>query len=249
MKSENNIEETIVTIKCDTERLRNECDIRLKKYKLLKMKKSFILWMFAMLMLAVGMSSCSSDDEGSGLVVDPSIKINELLIFSKDKSSVEIAQTHVPNYGDPLCHKIYYRDPYHDEDPRKICLLQFSCKIAGSKITDMLDVQLQSYSSLDFERLKVGDSFECSTSDEVTDEVGLGAAVSVVRTDGHKVLQLVQAQSGRITVVDNKPIDGKPAITLKIEDLSFSTCTLSGTIQFEVRDIIQETINNYYSIN
>ena len=249
MKRENNIEETIVTIKCDTERLRNECDIRLKKYKLLKMKKSFILWMFAMLMLAVGMSSCSSDDEGSGLVVDPSIKINELLIFSKDKSSVEIAQTHVPNYGDPLCHKIYYRDPYHDEDPRKICLLQFSCKIAGSKITDMLEVQLQSYSSLDFERLKVGDSFECSTSDEVTDEVGLGAAVSVVRTDGHKVLQLVQAQSGRITVVDNKPIDGKPAITLKIEDLSFSTCTLSGTIQFEVRDIIQETINNYYSIN
>ena len=248
MKSENNIEETIVTIKCDTERLRNECDIRLKKYKLLKMKKSFILWMFAMLMLAVGMSSCSSDDEGSGLVVDPSIKINELLIFSKDKSSVEIAQTHVPNYGDPLCHKIYYRDPYHDEDPRKICLLQFSCKIAGSKITDMLEVQLQSYSSLDFERLKVGDSFECSTSDEVTDEVGLGAAVSVVRTDGHKVLQLVQAQSGRVTVVDNKPVDGKPAITLKIEDLTFSTCTLSGTIQFEVRDIIQE-INNYYSIN
>ena len=213
------------------------------------MKKIFILWMFAMLMLAVGMSSCSSDDDGSGLVVDPSIKINELLIFSKDKSSVEIAQTHVPNYGDPLCHKIYYRDPYHDEDPRKICLLQFSCKIAGSKITDMLDVQLQSYSSLDFERLKVGDTFECSTSDEVTDEVGLGAAVSVVRTDGHKVLQLVQAQSGRVTVVDNKPVDGKPAITLKIEDLSFSTCTLSGTIQFEVRDIIQETINNYYSIN
>ena len=213
------------------------------------MKKSFILWMFAMLMLAVGMSSCSSDDEGSGLVVDPSIKINELLIFSKDKSSVEIAQTHVLNYGDPLCHKIYYRDPYHDEDPRKICLLQFSCKIAGSKITDMLDVQLQSYSSLDFERLKVGDTFECSTSDEVTDEVGLGAAVSVVRTDGHKVLQLVQAQSGRVTVVDNKPVDGKPAITLKIEYLSFSTCTLSGTIQFEVRDIIQETINNYYSIN
>ena len=205
------------------------------------MKKSCILWMFAVLMLAVGISSCSDDDESSGLVVNPtSIKINELLIFSKDKSSVEIAQTHVPNYGDPLCQKIYYRDPYHDEDPRKICLLQFSCKIAGSKITDMLDVQLQSYSSLDFERLKVGDSFECSTSDEVTDKVGLGAAVSVVRTDGHKVLQLVQAQSGRITVVDNKPIDGKPAITLKIEDLTFSTCTLSGTIQFEV----QETIVN-----
>ena len=180
------------------------------------MKKSCILWMFAVLMLAVGISSCSDDDESSGLVVNPtSIKINELLIFSKDKSSVEIAQTHVPNYGDPLCHKIYYRDPYHDEDPRKICLLQFSCKIAGSKITDMLDVQLQSYSSLDFERLKVGDTFECSTSNEVTDEVGLGAAVSVVRTDGHKVLQLVQAQSGRVTVVDNKPVDGKPVTSMK----------------------------------
>ena len=203
------------------------------------MKKSCILWMFAVLMLAVGMSGCSSDDEGSAQITDPaSIKINELLIFSKDKSSVEIAQTHVPNYGDPLCHKIYYRDPYHREDSRKICLLQFSCKIAGSKITDMLDVQLQSYSSLDFERLKVGDTFECSTSDEVTDEVGLGAAVSVVRTDGHKVLQLVQAQSGRVTVVDNKPVDGKPAITLKIEDLTFSTCTLSGTIHFEVRETI-----------
>ena len=212
------------------------------------MKKNCILWMFAVLMMAVGISSCS-DDEGTAQITDPaSIKINELLIFSKDKSSVEIAQTHVPNYGDPLCQKIYYRDPYHREDPRKICLLQFLCKIAGSKITDMLDVQLQSYSSLDFERLKVGDTFECSTSDEVTDEVGLGAAVSVVRTDGHKVLQLVQAQSGRVTVVDNKPVDGKPAITLKIEDLTFSTCTLSGTIQFEVRDIIQE-INNYYSIN
>ena len=195
------------------------------------MKKSCILWMFAVLMLAVGISSCSDDDESSGLVVNPtSIKINELLIFSKDKSSVEIAQTHVPNYGDPLCHKIYYRDPYHDEDPRKICLLQFSCKIAGSKITDMLDVQLQSYSSLDFERLKVGDTFECSTSNEVTDEVGLGAAVSVVRTDGHKVLQLVQAQSGRVTVVDNKPVDGKPAITLKIEDLSFRSHTVPGTV-------------------
>ena len=103
----------------------------------------------------------------------------------------------------------------------------------------MLKVQLQSYSNLDFERLKVGDSFECSTSDEITDEVGLGAAVSVVHTDGLQVLVMSYARNGRVTVVDNKPVDGKPAITLKIEDLTFSTCTLSGTIQFEVEELIQ----------
>lgn len=204
------------------------------------MNKSFVIWINVVLLMAIGMSSCSNDDEGSNQIVDPAnIKINELLIFSKDKSSVEIAQTHVANYGNPHCYIINYRDPYHRDDPRKICLLQFSCRIGGSKITDMLKVQLQSYSNLDFERLKVGDSFECSTSDEITDEVGLGAAVSVVHTDGLQVLVMSYARSGRVTVVDNKPVDGKPAITLKIEDLTFSTCTLSGTIQFEVEELIQ----------
>lgn len=204
------------------------------------MKKSFVIWINAVLLMVIGMSSCSNDDEGSNQIVDPAnIKINELLIFSKDKSSVEIAQTHVANYGNPQCYIINYRDPYHRDDPRKICLLQFSCRIGGSKITDMLKVQLQSYSNLDFERLKVGDSFECSTSDEITDEVGLGAAVSVVHTDGLQVLVMSYARNGRVTVVDNKPVDGKPAITLKIEDLTFSTCTLSGTIQFEVEELIQ----------
>lgn len=191
--------------------------------------------MFAMLMIAVGMSSCSSDDEDSVQSIDPAnVKINEVLIISKDKSSAEITQTHVPDYGNPRCYKSYHQDPYHPEDLRKICLLQFSSHITGSTITDMLEVQLQSYSDQDFERLKVGDSFECSTSDEITNETGLGAAVSVVRTDGLKVLQMVYAKSGRVTVMDNKPVDGKPAITLKIENLTFSTCTLNGTIQFEI---------------
>ena len=66
------------------------------------MKKSFVIWINAVLLMVIGMSSCSNDDEGSNQIVDPAnIKINELLIFSKDKSSVEIAQTHVANYVNP----------------------------------------------------------------------------------------------------------------------------------------------------
>lgn len=58
------------------------------------MKKSFVIWINAVLLMVIGMSSCSNDDEGSNQIVDPAnIKINELLIFSKDKSSVEIVYT------------------------------------------------------------------------------------------------------------------------------------------------------------
>ena len=32
----------------------------------MRMKKNSIFWMFAMLMLAVGMSSCNNDDESNG---------------------------------------------------------------------------------------------------------------------------------------------------------------------------------------
>ena len=49
------------------------------------MKKSFLFWMFAMLMLVVGMSSCSSDDDFDFSTIDA----NELSICS-DKGESEI---------------------------------------------------------------------------------------------------------------------------------------------------------------
>ena len=40
------------------------CNIINKEYYRRIMKKSFLLWMIAMLMLSVGMTGCSSDDDG-----------------------------------------------------------------------------------------------------------------------------------------------------------------------------------------
>ena len=199
------------------------------------MKRTIEMILMTLLMVLVAafvgsaLIRCSSDDEDSTPIDTSNVKINEVVILSKDNRITDIAQTHDPYHHNPHCYKSFYRDPYHPEDPTKICLLQFSSNISGSTVTDELDVQLHSLSDLNFGSLKIGDSFEC-TEEEVTHKVGLGAAISVVRNDD--LDQMIEATSGRITVVDNRPVDGIPTITLKIDNLTFSTCTLSGTIQF-----------------
>jgi hypothetical protein len=208
------------------------------------MRKRAYLWISALLLLAAGTSGCSSsDDEEYPTPVDTSdVKINELVILSKNNTVTEIAQTRLPYYDNPRCYISCSPDPYHRDDPTLICYYKFSCIIGGSTITSLLDMQIQRPYDQDFENLKVGDTFEC-TVEETSDKTHFSADASIANTDGTKGLNMVSAKSGRITVVDDKPVDGKPTITLKIENLTFPTCTINGTMQFDTYDFIEESIN------
>ena len=204
------------------------------------MKKTRLSFLFVGFFSLIALFGCS-DDNDDNTPIDPSAaKINEVVIVSKDKNVVEIGQTHVLDYQNPRCYKVFCRDPYHPEDTTDVCILQFSCNIAGSKITDKLDIQLQSLSDMDFGILKVGDTWECSTADKITGDIRLVAGIRNARTENHNGYDDLLGQlstfanSGCVTVVDNKQVDGKRAITLKIEEFAFITCTLSATIQFEV---------------
>jgi hypothetical protein len=196
------------------------------------MKKRKLLWMVAALILAIGLSSCSSDDEnivGSGEIIIPNeIPENSLLIQS-DKGEISWGECYKSGemYNPPHCYSgvgiTFENDTiYH---------MGFGANIKGSDVFDMLTIGFQSNRQMSFNDLKEGDTFDSSQFD---------AAASYTPTWMEAILIQGNALSGSITVVSKGRIADKPYITLKLTDLKFNaidhSCvyTVNGTVVYEV---------------
>ena len=116
------------------------------------MKKSCILWMFAVLMLVVGMTSCSSDDDN---VFGPVVgEVNVLLIQSDNgKTSTGTMYKSGETYNPPHCY-IGKGIVYNDNTPTTVYHMSFGANIKGSDVFDMLNISFESNQPMSFSNLK-----------------------------------------------------------------------------------------------
>lgn len=186
------------------------------------MKKSFIFWMFAMLMLVVGMSSCSSDDDFDFSTIDA----NELSICS-DKGESEIGLAY-----NPQCYVNGKNISYEtDGSIRTSYHLKFSLNIKESPVLYLLQVDIESSKRIFIEDLKIGDTFDSS-------EVGIFAYYNP--TGMEKVMRGARAHSGKMHVISKYTTNEKSFLVVRFSDLKFesidktSIYTVNATIVFEV---------------
>lgn len=186
------------------------------------MKKSFIFWMFAMLMLVVGMSSCSSDDDFDFSTIDA----NELSICS-DKGESEIGLAY-----NPQCYVNGKNISYEtDGSIRTSYHLKFSLNIKESPVLYLLQVDIESSKRIFIEDLKIGDTFDSS-------EVGIFAYYNP--TWKEYVMRGARAHSGKMRVISKYTTNEKSFLVVRFSDLKFesidktSIYTVNATIWFEV---------------
>ena len=185
------------------------------------MKKSFILWMFAVLMIVIGISSCSSDDDFDFSTIDA----NELSICSdKGESGIGLAYNPQCSFGGQTS---YERDgsiriSYH---------LKFGINIKESPVLYLLQVDIESSKRIFIEDLKIGDTFDSS-------EVGIFAYYTP--TGMEKVMRGARAHSGKMRVISKYTTKEKTFLVMRFSDLKFesidktSIYTVNATIVFEV---------------
>ena len=186
------------------------------------MKKSFLFWMFAMLMLVVGMSSCSSDDDFDFSTIDA----NELSICS-DKGESEIGLAY-----NPQCYVNGKNISYEtDGSIRTSYHLKFSLNIKESPVLYLLQVDIESSKRIFIEDLKIGDTFDSS-------EVGIFAYYNP--TWKEHVMRGARAHSGKMHVISKYTTNEKSFLVVRFSDLKFesidktSIYTVNATIVFEV---------------
>ena len=186
------------------------------------MKKSFLFWMFAMLMMAVGMSSCSSDDDFDFSTIDA----NELSICS-DKGESEIGLAY-----NPQCYVNGKNISYEtDGSIRTSYHLKFSLNIKESPVLYLLQVDIESSKRIFIEDLKIGDTFDSS-------EVGIFAYYNP--TWKEHVMRGARAHSGKMHVISKYTTNEKSFLVVRFSDLKFesidktSIYTVNATIVFEV---------------
>ena len=185
------------------------------------MKKSFILWMFAVLMIVIGISSCSSDDDFDFSTIDA----NELSICSdKGESGIGLAYNPQCSFGGQTS---YERDgsiriSYH---------LKFGINIKESPVLYLLQVDIERSKRIFIEDLKIGDTFDSS-------EVGIFAYYTP--TGMEKVMRGARAHSGKMRVISKYTTKEKTFLVMRFSDLKFesidktSIYTVNATIVFEV---------------
>ena len=218
------------------------------------MKKNYLLVMGATMMLAIGMSSCSSNDEevlnelnatysgglGEGSDKGPSYDrgdVNVLRIQS-DNGDTETCELIQPNCG------YVWEEGKLDEDGSSFNVyhMVFSAIIQKSSLFNILHIDIENSRNIKPGNLRVGDTFDSSVIRfEAWDDSPVNGFVSCHGTPDN-------ALSGIIQVVDQKIYDsGKSYITLSLQDLKFYSydqkCnyTLNGLVDYE--------INNYSTNN
>ena len=190
------------------------------------MKKSCILWMFALLMLAVGMSSCSSDDDN---VFGPFVGEVNVLLIQSDNGKTRTVET----YNPPHCY-ISKGIVYNDNTPTTVYHMSFGANIKGSDVFDMLNISIDSNQPMSFSNLKAGDSFDSSQ---------FHAAAAYTQTWREDILDQATALSGKVTVVGTSMVGDKSYMTLRLTNLRFNaidnTCvyTVNGIVEYEIWDI------------
>ena len=166
------------------------------------MNKKNVLWLCALLMMAVDMSSCSSDDEkivGSGEIIIPDeIPENSLLILS-DKGEISWGEFYKSGemYNPPHC----YLGAGITFENDTIYHMGFAANIKGSDVFFILTIGFQSNRQMSFNDLKEGDTFDISQFD---------AAAAYTPTWMEDILIEGNALSGSISVVSKGRIGDKP---------------------------------------
>ena len=199
------------------------------------MKKSCILWMFAVLMLVVGMTSCSSDDDN---VFGPVVgEVNVLLIQSDNgKTSTGVMYKSGEGYNPPHCYlgrEIWY----NSGNELAVYHMGFGANIKGSDVFYMLTIDFDSNEPIYFSDMKAGDTFDSSQ---------FHAAAAYTQTWMEAILKQAPALSGKVTVVGTSKVNDKSYMTLRLTNLRFDaidhTCvyTVNGTVDYEIWDIQYE---------
>ena len=178
--------------------------------------------MGAVLMMVVGMSSCSSDDDFDFSTIDA----NELSICS-DKGESEIGLAY-----NPQCHVNGKNISYEtDGSIRTSYHLKFSLNIKESPVLYLLQVDIESSKKIFIEDLKIGDTFDSS-------EVGIFAYYNP--TWKEYVMRGARAHSGKMRVISKYTTNEKSFLVVRFSDLKFesidktSIYTVNATIVFEV---------------
>ena len=186
------------------------------------MKKSSLLWMGVVLMIVIGMSSCSSDDDFDFSTIDA----NELSICS-DKGESEIGLAY-----NPQCYVNGKNISYEtDGSIRTSYHLKFSLNIKESPVLYLLQVDIESSKRIFIEDLKIGDTFDSS-------EVGIFAYYNP--TWKEHVMRGARAHSGKMHVISKYTTNEKSFLVVRFSDLKFesidktSIYTVNATIVFEV---------------
>lgn len=186
------------------------------------MKKSFLLWMGVVLMMVIGMSSCSSDDDFDFSTIDA----NELSICSdKGESGIGLAYDPQCSYGGKqtsIERDGSIRISYH---------LKFGINIKESPVLYLLQVDIESSKKISIEDLKIGDTYDSS-------EVGIFAYYTP--TGKEQVMRCARAHSGKMCVISKYTTKEKSFLVVRFSDLKFesidktSIYTVNATIMFEV---------------
>ena len=197
------------------------------------MKKSFILCLGAMLMLAIGMSSCSKDDENIvDPVVDPVVdEVNVLLIQSDNgKTSTGTMYKSGETYNPPHCY-LGKGIRYNDGNELTVYHMGFGANIKGSDVFDMLNISFESNQPMSFSNLKAGDTFDNSQ---------FHASAAYTPTWTEDILRQAIALSGKITVLGTSKVGDKSYMTLRLTNLRFNAIDLScvysvsGIVEYEI---------------
>ena len=185
------------------------------------MKKSFLLWMGVVLIMVIGMSSCSSDDDFDFSTIDA----NELSICSdKGESGIGLAYNPQCSFGGQTSYE-------RDGSIRTSYHLKFGINIKESLVLYLLQVDIESSKRILIEDLKIGDTFDSS-------EVGIFAYYTP--TGKEKVLRGARAHSGKMRVINKYTTKEKTFLVMRFSDLKFesidktSIYTVNATIVFEV---------------
>ena len=186
------------------------------------MRKSFLFRMGVALMMVVGMSSCSSDDDFDFSTIDA----NELSICS-DKGESEIGLAY-----NPQCYVNGKNISYEtDGSIRTSYHLKFSLNIKESPVLYLLQVDIESSKKIFIEDLKIGDTFDSS-------EVGIFSYYTPTRKE--HVMRGARAHSGKMHVISKYTTNEKSFLVVRFSDLKFesidktSIYTVNATIVFEV---------------
>ena len=178
-----------------------------KTNKTRRMKKSFLFWMFAMLMMAVGMSSCSSDDNES--LSNHNWTPNTLLITnSENVDAEEYSVTNNKFYIDkmPTMENNCPGFIFHCDIEKAFDLQRLIIRIIGVK--------------QDISAFQVEETFQLNQ---------FNASLQLIE-DG---MQL-GATKGSIKLVNKKKAGDKDVLTFQINNLTFERgYTINGIVDFE----------------
>jgi hypothetical protein len=219
------------------------------------MKKIYLFVIGAAMMLAFGLSSCSNKDEEAlndliGTYTNngeassngaPSLARGSMNVLHIQSDNGETETCRVFH---PYCGRVGWPVTVceSDDNTRSIYPMVFTAVIRNSSLFNVLQFEFSCDSVMSVTDLQVGDTINSLTSDGISLKAWQMESVE----EPVKIQNKPSAPFGQILVVDkNSGDDGKPHITLELQDLvlqGWASCqlegfyTFNGKIDFEISE-------------